>query len=125
MQWRIQDPNQKTPTIQQFSFGPEFQFLGNMTASVEYVGNLVRNGRRLRNLNQGRIEGNTVVFPYAQYGYGSAYLEQIVTNGRSNYHALQAKRAAAHVGGPRLHRLLHLGQGALRLPRAPGARPTT
>ena len=99
VQWRIQDPNQKTPTIQQFSFGPEMQFMGNMTASVEYVGNLVRNGRRLRNLNQGRIEGNTVVFPYAQYGYGSAYLEQIVTNGRSNYHALQAKLQRRMSGG--------------------------
>jgi hypothetical protein len=70
-----------------------------MTASAEYVGNVVRNGRRLRNLNQGRIEGNTVVFPYAQYGYGSAYLEQIVTNGRSNYHALQAKVQRRMSGG--------------------------
>ena len=23
VQWRIQDPNQDTPTVQQFSFGPE------------------------------------------------------------------------------------------------------
>ena len=26
VQWRIQDPNQDTPIVQQFSFGPEFQF---------------------------------------------------------------------------------------------------
>jgi len=99
VQWRIQDANQKTPTIHQFSIGPELQFAGRMTAGVEYVGNLVRNGRRLRNLNQGIIQGNTVVFPYAQYGYGSAYLEQIVTNGRSNYHALQAQLQRRMSGG--------------------------
>lgn len=91
VQWRIQDPNQKTPTIHQFSLGPEFEVMSNMALSLEYVGNLVRNGRRLRNLNQGIVQGSTVVFPYAQYGYGSAFLEQIVTNGRSNYHALQTK----------------------------------
>jgi hypothetical protein len=99
VQWRIQDANQKTPTIHQFSLGPELQFLGNMTGAVEYVGNMVRNGRRLRNLNQGRIEGSAVVFPYSQYGYGNAYLEQIVTNGRSNYHALQAKLQRRMSGG--------------------------
>jgi hypothetical protein len=92
VQWRIQDPNQKTPMVHQFSLGPEYALTSNTTISVEYVGNLTRNGRRLRNLNQGRITGPaTVVFPYAQYGFGSAYLEQIVTNGKVNYHALQTK----------------------------------
>ena len=92
VQWRIQDPDQKTPIIHQFSVGPEYQVFSNTVMSVEYVGNLIRNGRRLRNLNQGRIVApGQVVFPYAQYGYGNAYLEQIVTNGRANYHALQAK----------------------------------
>jgi hypothetical protein len=99
VQWRIQDPNQKTPMIHQFSLGPELQFMKNMTASVEYVGNMVRNGRRLRNLNQGIVQGSTVLFPYAQFGYGSAYLEQIVTNGRSNYHALQTKLQRRMSGG--------------------------
>jgi hypothetical protein len=28
-----------------------------------------------------------VVFPCAQYGYGTAFLEQIVTNGRADYGA--------------------------------------
>jgi hypothetical protein len=73
--------------------------MDHMTASVEYVGNVIRNGRRLRNLNQGVINGSTVVFPYAQYGYGSAYLEQIVTNGRANYHALQTKLQRRMSGG--------------------------
>jgi hypothetical protein len=92
VQWRIQDPNMKTPMVHQFSFGPEFRLSDNMTLSVEYVGNLIRNGRRLRNLNQGMIQADgSVVFPYAQYGYGTAYLEQIVSNGVANYHALQTK----------------------------------
>ncbi|HYB94723.1 MAG TPA: TonB-dependent receptor [Vicinamibacterales bacterium] len=91
VQWRIQDPEQDTPIVHQFSFGPEFQFADSMVAAVEYVGNRTRNGRRLRNLNEGIISGTTVTFPYAQYGYGNAYLEQIVTNGRADYDALQAR----------------------------------
>ena len=81
------------------SFGPEFQFATNMVAAVEYVGNRTRNGRRLRNLNEGQIVGSTVVFPYAQYGYGNAYLEQIVTNGRADYDALQARMQKRMSGG--------------------------
>ena len=99
VQWRIQDPNQDTPVVQQFSFGPEFQFASNMVGAIEYVGNRTRNGRRLRNLNEGQIVGNSVVFPYAQYGYGSAYLEQIVTNGRADYDALQARMQKRMSGG--------------------------
>jgi Carboxypeptidase regulatory-like domain len=93
VQWRIQDPNQDTPIVYQFSVGPEFQFSQSMVAALEYVGNRTRNGRRLRNLNEGRIptDGSAIVFPYAQYGYGNAYLEQIVTNGRADYNALQAR----------------------------------
>jgi hypothetical protein len=92
VQWRIQDPNQKTPWVQQFSLGPEYQLGGATVVGVDYVGNLTRNGRKLRNLNQGIITpGNVVVFPYAQYGFGQAYLEQIATDGEGNYHSLQAR----------------------------------
>jgi carboxypeptidase family protein len=91
VQWRIQDPNQKTPQVQQFSVGPEVQIGTSMVAAVEYVGNRTRNGRRLRNLNEGLITPTGVVFPYAQYGYGNAFLEQIVTNGRADYNALQTR----------------------------------
>jgi hypothetical protein len=96
VQWRIQDPDQKTPIVQQFSIGPEWQFASNMVGAVEYVGNRVRNGRRLRNLNEGIIQTpgvGPVVFPYAQYGFGNAFLEQIVTNGRADYNALQTRLA--------------------------------
>jgi hypothetical protein len=92
VQWRIQDPNQDTPIVYQFSVGPEYQFTDTIVGAVEYVGNRTRNGRRLRNLNQGIIQpNNTVVFPYAQYGYGNAFLEQIVTNGRADYDSLQVR----------------------------------
>lgn len=101
VQWRIQDPNQDTPIVQQFSIGPEFQFAQNMVGAVEYVGNRTRHGRRLRNLNEGIIptDGSAIVFPYAQYGYGNAYLEQIVTNGTADYKALQARVQRRMSGG--------------------------
>ena len=60
LQWRIQDPDQKTPTVYQFSAGPEYQVFSSTVLSVEYVGNLIRNGRRLRNLNQGQITGPSI-----------------------------------------------------------------
>ena len=102
VQWRIQDPEQDTPNVQQFSVGPEVQVGESMVAAIEYVGNRTRNGRRLRNLNEGIIVtpgAGPVVFPYAQYGYGSAYLEQIVTNGRADYNALQSRLARRMTGG--------------------------
>jgi hypothetical protein len=92
VQWRIQDPDQNTPIVHQFSVGPEYQLTDTMVAAIEYVGNRTRNGRRLRNLNQGVLQPNgSVVFPYAQYGYGNAFLEQIVTNGRADYDSLQVR----------------------------------
>jgi Carboxypeptidase regulatory-like domain len=94
VQWRIQDPDQQTPTIQQFSVGPEYEIMHDTVVAIEYVGNLLRHGRKLRNLNQGIITTpgvGPVVFPYAQYGFGNAYLEQIKTDGKTNYHALQVR----------------------------------
>jgi hypothetical protein len=92
VQWRVQDPNQDTPIVHQFSFGPEYRLTDDTVVAVEYVGNRIRNGRRLRNMNQGILlnPGSPgVVFPFAQYGYGNAFMEQIVTNGRADYDSLQ------------------------------------
>ncbi|MGD9905369.1 MAG: carboxypeptidase regulatory-like domain-containing protein [Vicinamibacterales bacterium] len=100
VQWRIQDPDQNTPIVHQFSVGPEYQLTATMVAAIEYVGNRTRNGRRLRNLNQGILQpGSPVVFPYAQYGYGNAFLEQIVTNGRADYDSLQVRMQKRMGGG--------------------------
>jgi hypothetical protein len=91
VQWRIQDPNQKTPWVQQFSLGPEYQISNTMVGAIEYVGNVVRNGRKLRNLNQARLQNGVAVFPYENRGFGRAFLEQITTNGVGDYHSLQAR----------------------------------
>ena len=100
VQWRIQDPDQRTPIVHQFSVGPEISLGEKTVASIEYVGNITRNGRKLRNLNEGIITaGNVVVFPYAKYGFGNAYLEQIATNGEADYHALQARVQRRLSGG--------------------------
>lgn len=103
VQWRIQDPNQDTPMVQQFSIGPEWQFAPNMVGAIEYVGNRTKNGRRIRNLNQGKITNVngtlTNVFPYAQYGYGTAFLQQIVTNGNADYDSLQIRAQRRFVNG--------------------------
>ena len=94
VQWRVQDPNQDTPIVHQFSFGPEYRLTDDTVVAVEYVGNRIRNGRRLRNMNQGILlnPGSPGVdFPFAQYGYGNAFMEQIVTNGRADYDSLQVR----------------------------------
>jgi len=95
VQWRIQDPNQQTPIVYQFSAGPEWQLSSSMVAAAEYVASRTRHGRRLRNLNQGVFDTSSgatrVVFPYAQFGFGNAFLEQIVTNGNADYDALQLR----------------------------------
>jgi hypothetical protein len=72
-----------------------------VVTAVEYVGNRTRNGRRLRNLNQGIIPDGSgaIVFPYAQYGFGNAFLEQIVTNGRADYDSLQVRAQRRMSGG--------------------------
>jgi hypothetical protein len=100
VQWRIQDPNQDTPRAHQVSIGPEYQLSSSLVVDAEYVGNFVRHGRKLRNLNQGILTpGVGVVFPYAQYGFGTAFLEQIATDGVSDYNALQIKLQRRMSGG--------------------------
>jgi len=99
VQWRIQDPNQKTPQVQQFSGGIQYLLSETMVLDVEYVGNRTKNGRKLRNLNQGIITGDSVVFPYAQYGFGSAFLEQVRTDGKADYNALQVRLQRRFSGG--------------------------
>jgi hypothetical protein len=74
----------------------------SMVAAVEYEGNRTRNVRRLPNLNEGiiqRIGVGPVEYTYAQYGFGNAFLEQIVTNGRADYNALQTRFSRRMSGG--------------------------
>jgi hypothetical protein len=91
VQWRIQDPDQVTPWVQQFSIGPEYQITDTLVGAVEYVGNVTRNGRKLRNLNQARLVNGVPVFPFQNTIFQRAYLEQIATDGRGDFHSLQAR----------------------------------
>ncbi len=94
VQWRIQSPDQKTPMVRQFSVGPEYELWDGTVLAVEYVGNQTRNGRRMINLNQGVIATpgvGPVTFPYAKYGYGSAFLQQVSTFGKTDYHSVQIR----------------------------------
>lgn len=102
VQWRIQSPDQKTPVVQQYSIGPEYEIFGGTVVAVEYVGNRTRNGRRLLNLNQGRIDTPGVgpaVFPYRELGYGTAFLQQVQTIGRTDYNALQVRLQRRFMNG--------------------------
>ncbi len=54
-----QDPNQRTPYVEQVSFGPQIEFSSNTVLDISYVGNFGRKEDRLRNANQGLVTGFT------------------------------------------------------------------
>ena len=91
VQWRIQDPNQDTPVVQQFSFGPEFQFAASMVGPLNTSATARATDAGCATSTKASSPVHTVTYPYAQYGYGNAFLEQIVTNGRADYDALQLR----------------------------------
>ena len=117
-------PNQDTPIVQQFSIGPEFQFAREhgRRGRVRRQPHAQRPAAAQPERRASSADGSAVTFPYAQYGYGNAYLEQIVTNGRADYNALQMRMQRRMSGGLGLHGGLHLEQGAGRLPRSPERR---
>jgi len=55
IQFRAQDPNQRTSYVEQASFGPEFQLSSDTVLDLTYVGNWGRKENRVRDLNQGMI----------------------------------------------------------------------
>ena len=104
LQIRAQDPNQKTPYVEQVSFGPEIQINASTLLDLTYVGNWGRFEGRLRNYNQGTVtgfaaDGSPIVsFPYAnlntstvaENGAGNhAFLETATFDGNADYNALQ------------------------------------
>jgi hypothetical protein len=100
LQIRAQDPNQRTPYVEQVSFGPQWEISQNTVLDVSYVGNFGRKEDRLRNANQGLVTGfangaPVTVFPYANLSTnvntlaGShAYLELATNDGNTNYNGL-------------------------------------
>jgi hypothetical protein len=100
LQIRAQDPNERTPYVQQFSFGPEIQLGKDTSLDVTYVGNYARKMNRLRNANQGIVTGYDasgspiIVFPYANLNDAAAgnhaFLELATNDGISDYNAMLA-----------------------------------
>lgn len=101
LQIRAQDPNQRTPYVQQVSFGPQVQLSQSTVLDVSYVGNFGRKENRLRNANQGFVTGFTPAgtaitqFPYANLstnvntlGGNHAFLELATNDGNTNYNGL-------------------------------------
>ena len=102
LQIRAQDPNQRTPYVEQASFGPQLQITPNLSLDVSYVGNFARKMNRLRDGNQGIFTGNfdgsgkpIDIYPYANLNTtdssqtgNHAFLELATNDGNSNYNAL-------------------------------------
>ncbi len=101
VQIRAQDPNERTPYVEQTSFGPEFEFSQSTVLDIDYVGNFGRKMNRLRNANQAIITGYTstgapiILFPYPNLNTtttatsGShAFLELATNDGNTDYNAL-------------------------------------
>jgi hypothetical protein len=100
LQIRAQDPNQRTPYVQQVSFGPQWEISQSTVLDISYVGNFGRKENRLRNANQGIVTGflngaPVTLFPYANLSTnvntlaGShAYLELATNDGNTNYNGL-------------------------------------
>ena len=109
---RAQDPNQRTPYVEQTSFGFEYQVASDTVVSATYVGNWGRKEERVRDANQPQVTGfdtgcPILLYPYANLstvtnvdtfaGAGNpcasagthAYLETATNDGNSAYNALQ------------------------------------
>ncbi len=68
---RSQDPNQRTPYVEQTSFGFEYQLIGNTVISATYVGNWGRKEERVRDANQPMVTGFDTGCPVLQYPYAN------------------------------------------------------
>jgi hypothetical protein len=122
IQLRAQDPNQRTPYVEQASFGPEIQITSNTVLDVTYVGNWGRKENRVRDLNQGIITSLgpggcpnvSFVWPglnsvtqvsTAQPGGGCGvpgqhgFLEYATNDGNTNYNALEVSLRRAFSRG--------------------------
>ena len=108
-----QDPAQRTSYVQQASFGSQVQISPTTVLEMTWVGNWGRKMNRLRNANQGVVNGYVspttahVIFPYANLntavdtkaGAGThAFLEYATNDGNTSYNALElsARRSMAH-----------------------------
>ncbi|MGB7022885.1 MAG: carboxypeptidase regulatory-like domain-containing protein [Candidatus Acidiferrales bacterium] len=110
LQIRAQDPNQRTPYVEQTSFGLEYQVASDTVVSATYVGNWGRKEQRVRDYNQPMVTGFDTGCPILQYPYANlntvttvdtftgtgcassgshAYLETATNDGNSAYNGLE------------------------------------
>ena len=110
LQIRAQDPNQRTPYVEQTSFGLEYQAMSDTVVSATYVGNWGRKEERVRDYNQPMVTGFDTGCPILQYPYANlntvttvdtftatwcassgshAYLETATNDGNSDYNGVE------------------------------------
>ncbi|PYT76274.1 MAG: hypothetical protein DMG42_05735 [Acidobacteria bacterium] len=111
IQFRAQDPNQRSSYVEQVSLGPEIAVTDNTVVVATYVGNWGRKMNRLRNYNQAVISGMDngcpiIDFPYANLNTVShidtfvsagkcavtgqhAFLEYATNDGNTDYNSLE------------------------------------
>ena len=101
LQFRAQDPNERSGYVNQVSFGPQIELTHNTSLDLSYVGNFGRKMNRLRNANQGIVTGfdsagkPLTLFPYANLNTtlfattgNHAFLEYATNDGNTNYNGL-------------------------------------
>lgn len=99
IQTRAQNQNSRSPYVEQWSLGTEFELARDLVLEVAGVGNYAHKVRKLRNLNHGIITGpRTVVFPYSA-NFGSAYIQYLDSNGDTNFHSLQVRMEKRYSNG--------------------------
>lgn len=115
LQLRAQDPNERTSYVEQASFGPQYQLSNSTVLNLTWIGNWGRKMNRLRNANQGQLDGYSgatplISFPYANLnttgvttpvangGGTHSFLELATNDGNSDFNALEAniKRQISH-----------------------------
>jgi hypothetical protein len=102
LQIRAQDPNERTPYVEQTSFGIQYELSQSTVFETSYVGNFGRKENRLRNANQGIVTGFTstgapiTFFPIPNLNTNQntlsgthAYYELATDDGNTNYNALE------------------------------------
>jgi Carboxypeptidase regulatory-like domain len=110
LQIRAQDPNERTPYVEQTSFGLEYQLASDTMLSATYVGNWGRKEQRVRDYNQPMVTGFDTGCPILQYPYANlntvttvdtytgtgcastgshAYLETATNDGNLDYNGLE------------------------------------
>jgi hypothetical protein len=106
-QIRAQDPNQRSPYVEQSSFGMEFLVTQSTVFEITGVGNWGRRMVRLRNANQGMIRvvngSPTVQFPYSNLNDNATgqhnFLELATNDGTTNYAGLQVELRRQYKNG--------------------------